>query len=153
MSYTLEKMNNFEKYYCDQAGNGIAGFSGVKYQKGFGFFGRLLSGAVLPFLRFIGKNALNAGASIAHDISESDDFSLKNIKDVSTKRVRETGKSMLKKAADKVLKGNGIKRKYKRRNLKQKKPLKIKKRSYKRTKKHIKKRIIRKKLLKANDFL
>ena len=66
MYYILEKRMNLENYYTNQAGNGLTGFSGVKYQKGFGFFGRLLSGAVIPFLRFLGKSAFNTGANIGN---------------------------------------------------------------------------------------
>jgi hypothetical protein len=149
-------MNNFERYYTEQAGNGIAGFSGVKYQKGFGFFGRLLSGAVLPFLKFLGKNALSTGTSIAQDITDTDDFSLKNIKDVSTRRLKETGKKILKRAADKILTGEGVRKPKRRKIMKKKKPIKkaIRKRSYKRGKKVYKKQKPRKRrILKATDFL
>jgi len=64
----------------NQAGNGISGFSGVRYQKGHGFFGRLINNAVLPLIKFLGKNFLNAGAKVANDLVDSDDFSFNNIK-------------------------------------------------------------------------
>lgn len=159
-------MNSFERYYIDQAGNGIAGFSGVKYQKGFGFFGRLLSGAVLPFLKFLGKNALSTGASIAQDLSDTNDFTMENIKNVSLKRSKETGKRMLKRASEKILHGEGIKRRrrksikkvvvkvLKKRKRKTKK-VSTKKRVYKRKSKKVKtfKKKSSRKILKANDFL
>lgn len=113
-------MNQFEKYYIKQAGCGLSGFAGVKYQKGFGFFGRLMSGAILPFLRFLGKNALNTGANIAKDIVDSDDFSLENIKEISKSKIKDAGKEMIKKANDKLQKGNGIKRKLKTKKIRTK---------------------------------
>lgn len=41
-------MNNLEEFYINQAGSGITGFSGVRYQRGSGFFGRLMKGAIMP---------------------------------------------------------------------------------------------------------
>ncbi|MDI9312365.1 MAG: hypothetical protein QM535_19300, partial [Limnohabitans sp.] len=111
-------MNSFESYYVNQAGNGIAAFTGVKYQKGHGFFGRLLSKAVIPFLKFLGKNALSATANVASDIADSENFSFDNIKDTSKRRLKEQASKMVKKAASKILNGEGVKRKYKRRRRK-----------------------------------
>ena len=82
-------MTSFDEYYVNQAGNGIAGFSGVRYQKGNVFFGRLFNNAVLPFIKYLGKNVLKTGANIATDLVDSDDFSLDNIKDVGKRRLKE----------------------------------------------------------------
>ena len=51
--------NSYINYYLDQAGSGLSTFERVRYQRGNGFFGRLLSGAILPALRFLGREALN----------------------------------------------------------------------------------------------
>ena len=34
---------NYASYYVNQAGNGISGFEGVRFQKGAGFFGLIKS--------------------------------------------------------------------------------------------------------------
>ena len=63
-----------EEYYTRQAGTGIAGYSGVRYQKGNGFFGRLITGAVLPVLRYLGRQALKTGANVAQDVLDGQEF-------------------------------------------------------------------------------
>lgn len=82
-------MNELQNYYIEQAGSGLAGFRGVRYQRGRGFFGRLLSGAVFPLLRFLGKNVLKTGTNVASDLLQSDDFSIENIKDIAKNRAKE----------------------------------------------------------------
>jgi hypothetical protein len=67
-------MADFDKYYETQAGTGISGFSGVRYQKGNGFFGRFISGAVLPILKYFGKKVLHTGANVATDMLDGGDF-------------------------------------------------------------------------------
>jgi hypothetical protein len=104
-------MNNpYIEYYKEQAGSGLSGFQGVRYQRGSGFFGRLLSSAVYPLLRFLGKQALNTGINIASDVIEDkQDFkqSLKN-------RFKETGDMALKAGLDRARRfqqeGSGRKR-------------------------------------------
>jgi len=141
-------MNSFQTYYSNQAGNGIAGFSGVRYQKGYGFFGRLLNSAVIPFIKFLGKNALSAGMNVANDLMETNDFSMKNIKDVGKQRLGEQAKTMVKDGANKILYGDGVKRRRHRRK-KQQKSIKVKqlKRKTKKT------RRTKRKSIKAKDFL
>lgn len=78
--------NSFENYYVNQAGSGIAGYSGIKYQRGHGFFGRLLSGTVLPILKYLGKKALNTGVGIGSDIIQGE-----NLKNSMKKRLKTTG--------------------------------------------------------------
>lgn len=60
--------NQYIAYYKHQAGTGISGFQGVRYQRGHGFFGRVLSSAIYPLLKFLGKQALSTGADIASDV-------------------------------------------------------------------------------------
>lgn len=102
-------MNEIHKYYAHQAGNGLVGFRGVRYQKGHGFFGRLLSGAVYPLLRFLGKNLLETGVNVAGDVLSSDDFSLKNIKDITKTRARSKAQDILNTTMSKM-RGSGSKR-------------------------------------------
>ena len=98
-------------YYTQQVGTGITGFQGVKYQRGHGFFGRLLSKAVFPVLRFLGKHALSTGANIASDVI----LDKKNWKDSAKERLEETGIDIAKTGIDRAKKyvheGKGRKRK------------------------------------------
>ena len=94
--------NHFEDYYVNQAGTGISGFSGVKYQKGHGFFGRLLSSAVLPILKYLGRKALSTGLNIGTDY-----LSGENLKDSMKKRFKTTGYDIAEEALEKVKKQRG----------------------------------------------
>jgi hypothetical protein len=98
----------FDEYYINQAGTGIAGFAGVRYQKGHGFFGRLLSQAILPILKYLGKKAVNTGVNIGTDILQGENF-----KDSIKKRMKSTGFDIAEEALEKVKKqrGSGRKRK------------------------------------------
>lgn len=68
-----------DEYYLNQAGSGISGFQGIRYQKGNGFMGRVISGALMPILRkvlpYLGKTALSAGANIMQDYENGASFS------------------------------------------------------------------------------
>ncbi|RWR98766.1 uncharacterized protein B4U79_09553, partial [Dinothrombium tinctorium] len=79
-------MNPYTHYYVNQAGNGISGFQGQRFQRGHGFFGRIFSGAILPALKFLGKHALSAGINVAQDSLHGAKF-----KDSFKNRFREAG--------------------------------------------------------------
>src|SRR5690348_383330 len=83
-------MSNLESYYCDQAGSGIPGFQGLVRQRGFGFFGRILHGVLLPFLKKAGKKAAAEGIGFAEDMMAGQKF-----KDTAKRR----GKALLKSVA------------------------------------------------------
>ena len=65
-------MNPYIAYYNNQVGSGLAGFQGIRYQKGNGWFRRLFSSTVLPFviqlIPALGKRVLPKGVAIAQDI-------------------------------------------------------------------------------------
>lgn len=82
-------MNPYIRYYQDQVGSGLVGFEGVKYQKGHGFFGRLISSFAKPLLSYFGKKALSTGRDIASDLLEG-----KNIKESVKTRAKETLKKV-----------------------------------------------------------
>ena len=65
-----------ETYYLDQAGNGVPlqAFYGMRSQRGHGFFGRLISRAVLPLLRYLGSKALDTGKNIYEDFKSGIDI-------------------------------------------------------------------------------
>jgi hypothetical protein len=98
---------DFEDYYVKQAGTGMTSFNGMRYQKGNGFFGRLIKG-LKPLLSYFGKKALKTTANVASDMLEGGDF-----KTVLKKNLGVSAKDM---AADAVAKmksmtGGGVKRK------------------------------------------
>jgi len=94
--------------YC-QCGNGLAGFEGVRYQKGFGLFGSLFA-KVLPYLKqfgkYIGKKLLGIGADVASDVVEG-----KPIKESVKQRVKSSAKLIaedgMTKLQELLQKGNG----------------------------------------------
>ena len=131
--------NPYIEYYKTQAGTGLTGFQGVRYQRGHGFFGRLLSKAVYPLLRFLGKKAVGVGADLANDII----VEKKNWKDAAKERFDEVAqdvvKAGVKKAKNFAQKGSGQKRR-----------IKIKTKRQRKTKKAMKKPIKRKQTRKKN---
>jgi len=59
--------NPYINYYVNQAGSGIGGFQGVRFQRGQGWFGNLFKNAILPLLKYIGPKIIKTGASVATD--------------------------------------------------------------------------------------
>jgi hypothetical protein len=59
--------NPYKNYYSNQAGSGIGGFQGVQFQRGAGFFGNVFRNAILPLLKYMGKQVINTGAQVAED--------------------------------------------------------------------------------------
>jgi hypothetical protein len=82
--------NPYIQYYYDQAGSGVAGFEGVQYQRGHGFFGRLFGSIIRPLLGYLGKLGLSTGVNVASDYLEG-----KNIKEAAQDRLKEAGKTAL----------------------------------------------------------
>ena len=117
-----------------QCGHGLSGFSGVRYQKGFGLLGNLFAKA-LPYLKqfgkYIGKKLLGVGTDIAGDITEG-----KPIKESVKKRLKasasEVAQDGMTKLQNVLQKGSG------KRRVSKKKPTKHARRS--KTCKAIKKR-------------
>lgn len=67
-------MNPYNTYYVNQAGSGISVYSGSRYQRGHGLFGKLFSSAILPALKFLGKQALGTGVNVAQDVLHGENF-------------------------------------------------------------------------------
>ena len=103
--------NPYIDYYTQQAGTGLTGFQGYRYQRGHGFFGRLISKAVFPLLKFLGKRALSTGADIATDVL----VNKRNIADAAKERLENEGRELasagIQRAKKYVLEGKGRKRK------------------------------------------
>lgn len=151
VSKLLYSSSGMDDYYVNQAGSGLGGFSGVRYQKGDGFFGRLVSGTLLPIVKkvlpYLGKQALSTAKDIAGDVSQGEKFT-----DSLKKRFKGTAERVGGDAMAKVrqMSGMGKRRRRKRPVICKAKPVK------KRVKKRCPKRKVRKRkrtTKKAFDFL
>jgi len=112
-----------EDYYVRQAGSGIAGYGGVRYQKGNGFFGRLISGGLLPiiksFLPYFGKKVLTAGTNIAEDMLDGKNFK-SSVKSNLNNTARTMAKDAIKKTREAVQLGDGMRKRKAKKSLKSK---------------------------------
>lgn len=108
-----------DSYYKDQAGSGLGGYSGARYQKGHGWFGRIVSGGLVPILRrvlpYLGKRALETGVGLANDVMEGENF-----KSSARKRFKAAGKRLEGDALARVrqMTGGGVRRRKKARKTK-----------------------------------
>ena len=102
-----------DEYYINQAGNGLSVFQGSPYQRGYGWFGRLIKGLnVLPILKYIGKKVFEGGVNISKDIMSGE-----SIKDSAKQQLKTTTSDIVGDIFDKIAqKGKGNKRR--RRTLK-----------------------------------
>lgn len=69
---------SFNEYYLNQAGSGIATYSGYRYQKGHGFFGRMIKGSILPLIKkvlpYLKDQVIDTGREFGRNILTSDNF-------------------------------------------------------------------------------
>jgi hypothetical protein len=127
--------NPYTEYYFKQAGNGLVGFSGHRYQSGNGFFGKILK-YVKPALRYIGKQGWSAFQGIGNDVLSGD-----SLGDASKKQLLRTSHDVLRDVDDELVnlkkqRGMGKRRKRKRKSIKTIKSKKTKsKKLYKRKRK------------------
>lgn len=123
-----------DDYYRNQAGSGLGGFSGQRYQKGDGFFGRMLSGTVLPILKkvlpYLGRNLLSTAGDIASDVTQG-----QKLKDSVKSRFRATASKIGGDAMAKVKQMSGTGRRRRRKYSTKKKTKKPKTANKKRGKK------------------
>jgi hypothetical protein len=144
-------VNPYEDYYLNQAGNGLAGFEGDRYQKGSGFFSSLWK-FIAPGAKLLGKRFLGHAADFGSDILKGEDF-----KESAKKRLKLAGKDVLNEAVERARsfaqKGSGRKR---RRRTKRSKLTVSKKKTTKSKKKkktaNSKKRSFRKKRATSKHF-
>lgn len=150
-----------DSYYAQQSGTGVGGFSGIRYQKGDGFFGRLISGTVLPLIKkmlpYLGKTALNTGIDIVRDVSQGE-----KIGSSVKRRLRDTAEHLSDKAMAKVKEFTGSGSKRRRKSNKRKKKSSVKSnlrrkpsvtKSKKKKKQRVTKNRTKRKCRKAVDFL
>ena len=106
--------NPYVEYYTNQAGTGLTGFQGYRYQRGHGFFGNLYSSIIKPLAKYFGKKALSTGVQMGKDI-----LSGQNFKESAKKRLidlgEEAGYDGIKRAKQYFQTGKGRKRRRKNR--------------------------------------
>ena len=139
--------NPYLEYYSNQAGSGLAGFQGYRYQRGHGFFGNLFQNILKPLGKYLGKQALKTGVEIGGDMMSGENF-----KTSAKKRLKSTKDVVLNDAIDRAKlfaqTGKGRKRRRRRRKgnkkqnnfFKKMKVRKTRKRKCKKRKKSVKKR-------------
>lgn len=136
--------NPYIEYYRNQAGSGLAGYSGYKFQRGHGFFGNIFQHILKPLGQYFGKQALSTGIGIGSDILGGE-----NLKESAKKRLKMTGENVLNDAVKRATKfaqtGKGRKRRRRRKKSKKinkikSKPRKIIKKKRKRRKRSLKKK-------------
>ena len=100
-----------DSYYVHQAGSGISGFAGIRYQRGDGFLGRLWSGGILPII----KKALPLFSDIGKKVGKRA-LNIATIKESAKKRLKQgataAGKDTI--AHIRSLAGVGLKRRRRR---------------------------------------
>lgn len=150
-------MNPYTNYYVNQVGSGLPGFQGIRYQRGHGFFGRLFSNTLLPFVKQLlpglGKRALPSVAGFAEDIISGENVgksALKRLKSLGSDVADET----LSQITNKFQRGSGRRRRRKRKRLTLIKKHKVYKKKSRKSQKGKKKYRKRKRSKKINlDFL
>ena len=108
--------NPYINYYINQAGSGIGGFQGARFQRGQGFFGNVFKSAILPLLKYFGKQALSTGVDVANDALAGE-----NVLESLKTRGKMAARNIASDAGDRVKRyaqtGTGRRRRRRRTNL------------------------------------
>ena len=92
-----------------QSGQGF--FVGHRYQKGNGFFGKVIKNAIFPFLKYLGKQGVKTAVAIGEDAFRNPS----DIKSIAKTRLKEAGMQAIDDGANRIKEfvqtGKGIKRK------------------------------------------
>lgn len=114
-------MSDFDKYYLEQAGSGIAFYPGIRYQKGHGVFGRLFGRvlpALLPVLKSIGRTVLGTGLDVADDVVNGNSDLKTSIKRRGMAAMKDTAQGLISNARSKLAQSGSGKRRRRRRTSK-----------------------------------
>ena len=128
--------NPYINYYVNQAGSGIGGFQGVRFQRGQGFFGNIFKSAIMPLLKYLGPKLLKTGASVASDAISGENV-LQSLKTHGKSAARDIASDVSERTARFAQTGTGRKR---RRSVRISRNLKKRKRNSSRRKRASKKR-------------
>lgn len=103
-------------YFENQAGSGIAVYTGSRYQRGHGL-SSFFASSVMPLLRkvmpYIGKQAIETGADFANTLKDTGDFK-KAAKSTAKRRLHAMTNDALVKMNNMTQEGEGMKRRRKR---------------------------------------
>jgi len=124
--------NPYINYYVNQAGSGIGGFQGVRFQRGGGFFGNLFRSTIMPLLKYLGPKILKTGVSVASDAIAGENV-LSSLKSHGKEAARDIASDVGDRVTRFAQTGTGRKRKRSVRNSN-----KIKRRKLTSTKRNIK---------------
>ena len=124
--------NPYINYYVNQAGSGIGGFQGVRFQRGGGFFGNLFRSTIMPLLKYLGPKILKTGVSVASHAIAGENV-LSSLKSHGKEAARDIASDVGDRVTRFAQTGNGRKRKRPVRNSN-----KIKRRKLTSTKRNIK---------------
>jgi hypothetical protein len=82
---------DYTSYYVGQTGRGAETpyYRGRAFQRGYGWFGRVIQRYGIPLLKYIGKQAFKAGKDIVSDVATG-----QNLKESAKRRIKETGKEI-----------------------------------------------------------
>jgi len=98
-----------DDYYEQQAGNGIATYAGLRFQKGHGFLGRFFKGMIFPLIRkalpHVANLALTSANEIANEVKSG-----KNFKSAAKQTLKRKAIDLAQEGLTK-LKGTGKRRK------------------------------------------
>jgi hypothetical protein len=90
--YKLNNQFDYEKCYRNQIGGNLNNYyKGLKFQTGYGYFGRFFRRYGIPVFKTLGKEALKTSFDVIKDVSEG-----VNLKQSIKNRLKERGKSILK---------------------------------------------------------
>jgi hypothetical protein len=81
--------NPYINYYLQQSGSGISHFRSVRSQRGEGFFSKILQSAIIPLMRFAGKDLMKATLGVAEDAMGG-----KDLKQSAKRRFTEAGREL-----------------------------------------------------------
>ena len=123
------KDSDFNHYYSSQIGSGFGDIRIVRaprYQRGYGF-GSFISRLAMPLIKYLGKEVLNKGVSLGKRVVEDP-----QIQQAFKDGVNDLASKGLAKIQQKIQRGSGKKRLYKKKRAVTKKKLpSVKKRSLK----------------------
>ncbi|RWS20574.1 uncharacterized protein B4U80_03439 [Leptotrombidium deliense] len=81
-------MDEVLEYYRNQAGSGLSGFAGTRYQRGNGLFSNLWTKIGLPVLKFLGRQAISTGLNVASDALDG-----RNLKEAAVDHLKTSGRN------------------------------------------------------------
>lgn len=102
---------SFDQYYLNQAGTGIAIYSGSKYQKGHGFFGRMIKGSIMPLIKkilpYLKDQLFDTGREFGNAVMTSNSFK-EAAKKTAKKKLGDFATDALEKVKTMTQEGSGF---------------------------------------------